>query len=290
MVRALAGVAPDSVFWLVMPICLDVYVWIPEPSPEVFRRFIDDYVGRVPGGVQREYLDAFERVYVKGSAIKDGDEQILAEQSADGTGSAFSLYLPARDYHRSIITITRGGQAVLGVSVPDPDDGDFSSRRDPDNEALEEARRLLQQLADEFSAPAGVVGVEMPPPQSSLEWRENGPTILRWPALQANVIMQSDDPAAGLSPGQQVKVTVLNHTPWGIVVRIGGWEQVGASIDTIALAKRSGPDVASQFPVGAEIDAVVLQVRRTEGYTPRVRLAPSAMMDPRLWRIVEDRS
>jgi hypothetical protein len=97
------------------------------------------------------------------------------------------------------------------------------------------------------------------------------------------------DPAAGLRPGQQVRARVRGHAPWGFVVSIRGWEHAAASVDTIAVARRSGmdTDLVTEFPAGAEIDAIVLQVRRIPGLAPSVRLAPTSMMRPDLWSVID---
>ena len=66
--------------------------------------------------------------------------------------------------------------------------------------------------------------------------------------------------------GQRVRATVLSHHPWGVIARIAGHEQVGASVDMIEQFGRTvsgDEELESLFPaVGTEIDAVVQQVRR----------------------------
>ena len=61
-----------------------------------------------------------------------------------------------------------------------------------------------------------------------------------------------------LRGGQQVKVRVRSHQRWGLAVEIVGHEGIGASIDYQDVA---GPDRGrprpDDFPVGAEIDAVI---------------------------------
>lgn len=70
-----------------------------------------------------------------------------------------------------------------------------------------------------------------------------------------------------LMPGQRVRATVLSHHPWGVIARIAGHEQVGASVDMIGLVGRTttgDEELRALFPaVGTEIDAVVQQVRRS---------------------------
>jgi hypothetical protein len=81
-----------------------------------------------------------------------------------------------------------------------------------------------------------------------------------------NASMERFDVAAGeLLPGQRVRVRVLSHQPWGVVVEIVGHEGVGASIDMIELfgRGRSDQELAELTPaIGTEIDAVVEQIRR----------------------------
>lgn len=87
-----------------------------------------------------------------------------------------------------------------------------------------------------------------------------------------------------------MRASVLSHQPWGFVVSVRGWENAPASVDTIAVSRRPGSDadLVREFPVGAQIDAVVLQIRRIEGCAPSVRLAPLSMMQPHLWRFIND--
>lgn len=78
-----------------------------------------------------------------------------------------------------------------------------------------------------------------------------------------------------LLPGQRVRVRILSHHPWGVKAEIIGHEQVGASADLIGQpgAAVSPDELPSVFPrVGAEIDAVVQQVRRWDP-PARVRLS-----------------
>ena len=68
-----------------------------------------------------------------------------------------------------------------------------------------------------------------------------------------------------LLPGQRVRARIVGHHPWGVSAKIIGYEHVGASIDMIELFGATLPpaEVEAMFPpVGAEIDAVVQQIRR----------------------------
>ncbi|MBB5855671.1 hypothetical protein ACFQ05_35830 [Amycolatopsis umgeniensis] len=69
-----------------------------------------------------------------------------------------------------------------------------------------------------------------------------------------------------LIPGQLVRATVLSHHPWGVIVRLAGYERVGASIDMVEQFGRTTSgheELRALFPeVGTEIAAVVEQVRR----------------------------
>ncbi|MCO5997457.1 hypothetical protein [Actinoallomurus rhizosphaericola] len=74
-----------------------------------------------------------------------------------------------------------------------------------------------------------------------------------------------DVAAVELLPGERVRVRVLSHQPWGVGVEIVGHEGVGASIDMIQCfggerMRREGAQLTP--PVGAEIDAVVVEVSR----------------------------
>jgi hypothetical protein len=74
-----------------------------------------------------------------------------------------------------------------------------------------------------------------------------------------------DVTAVELLPGQRVRVRVLSHQSWGVVVEIVGHESVGASVDMIQCfggerMRREGAELTPA--VGAEIDAVVVEVSR----------------------------
>jgi hypothetical protein len=81
----------------------------------------------------------------------------------------------------------------------------------------------------------------------------------------AAIMERFETESLALIPGQRVRVKVLSHHPWGVVVRIPGHE-VGASIDMIEQFGRTTADheelLARYPPVGAEVSAVVEQVRR----------------------------
>lgn len=143
-----------------MPPCLDVYVRLPGCSAAVLQTFIDRYVDVQNPGDNR--LAAFTRTYITGGP-EPGDADALAELRRDPCvpTSAFSLYVSAREHQRAIITITSDGAAVLGLSVDDP-------LNTP--EALAEARGVLTKLRSEFATPDGLLGAELPPPQSRQEW------------------------------------------------------------------------------------------------------------------------
>ncbi|WP_378305181.1 hypothetical protein [Actinomadura sediminis] len=69
-----------------------------------------------------------------------------------------------------------------------------------------------------------------------------------------------------LIPGERVRAKVVGHHPWGVIVKVVGHEDVGASIDMIQQFSRtvnSNEELLDLYPaVGTEIDAVVEQVRR----------------------------
>lgn len=149
-----------------MPPCLDVYVWVPERSPEAFGRFIDSYVNMDDPGDER--FHAFERLYVLG--IANGADTTALDGLRLEVEDAFTLYLRARDHYQAIITVTRDGAAVLGLSVDAPDDLP---------KTLRQAERLVEQLQRQFSAPAGLAGVELPPARDRSEWEEEDLVLLR---------------------------------------------------------------------------------------------------------------
>ncbi|NUW46283.1 hypothetical protein [Nonomuraea rhodomycinica] len=122
-----------------MPPCLDVYVWVPERNPETLGRFVDDYV--------------------------DGDG------CGDGQRHGRTRYLRARaPHHQAIITSTRDGATVLGLSVDAPDDLPA---------VLSLAEDLMGRLLRQFSAPAGRAGVELPPAEDRSEWHDDALVLLR---------------------------------------------------------------------------------------------------------------
>jgi hypothetical protein len=129
-----------------MPPCLDVYVWVPERNSEVLGRFIDSYVDTA------------------------ASDTALDQLRLDNGSDVITLYLEARDPYQAIITLTRDGATVLGLSVDAPDDLP---------ETLRQAERLMQQLRRQFSAPAGCAGVELPPAGDRSEWYEEAFVLLR---------------------------------------------------------------------------------------------------------------
>ncbi|MER6952196.1 hypothetical protein ABT294_50120 [Nonomuraea sp. NPDC000554] len=156
-----------------MPPCLDVYVWLPERNSKVLGRFVDSYVNVAASD---ERLHAFMRVHVLGIA-NDTDDKALDELRLDDGDDVFTLYLKARDHHQAIITCTRDGATVLGLSVDAPDDLP---------EALRKAEQLVEQLRQQFSAPAGCAGVELPPAGDRSEWHEEALVLLRMGELPAS--------------------------------------------------------------------------------------------------------
>ena len=71
-----------------------------------------------------------------------------------------------------------------------------------------------------------------------------------------------------LMPGQKIRARVLSHHPWGVLVEIVGFEDSGpsASIDMIEQFSRTASshnELLARFPpIGAQIDAVIEQIRR----------------------------
>ncbi|MFD8530514.1 hypothetical protein ACFV0L_24155 [Streptosporangium canum] len=116
-----------------------------------------------------ERFHAFRRIHVLGIA-NDADDKALDELRSEDGDDAFTLYLRARDHYQAIIAVTRDGATVLGLSVDAP--GDLP-------ETLRQAEQLVEQLRQQFSAPAGLAGVELPPATDRSEWYEEGLVLLR---------------------------------------------------------------------------------------------------------------
>ncbi|WP_157437899.1 hypothetical protein [Actinoplanes subtropicus] len=150
-----------------MPPCVDVYVWLPRPDPDLLSHFIKRYVNRDDPGDER--LAAFSRVYVE-NAGSDDDRAALADLGRDDALDGFSLYVKARAHYGAILTITREGAAVLGLSIDDP----YGS-----SHVQSQARALLEDLRAEFVSPAGCAGVELAPAHSQQEWEDDGLVQIR---------------------------------------------------------------------------------------------------------------
>jgi len=151
---------------------MDVYVWLPRFDVDALTDFIERYVDdRNPGD---DRLAAFVRAYITNSADDHDWAAIAALQRGDTSDDAFSLYLKARSHYGAIITITREGAAVLGLSIDDPDNSP---------EVTAQARALLDQLRAEFASPAGCAGVELAPAHSRQEWEDDGLVQLRLGSL-----------------------------------------------------------------------------------------------------------
>lgn len=140
-----------------MPPCLDVYVWVPDRTPDLFAGFVAEYAE----SPDDERFRAFERVHILG--IGDHED---ADTLDEGDG-VITLYLTGRRHYQAIVTLTRDGAAVLGLSVEAPDDPGEIHRR---------ALRLLEELGVRF---AGLAGVELPPPGDRAEWLDDTGVLLR---------------------------------------------------------------------------------------------------------------
>ncbi|MFI7454908.1 hypothetical protein ACIBQX_46075 [Nonomuraea sp. NPDC049714] len=149
-----------------MPPYLDVYVWVPARDSQILGRFIDSYVNTAASD---DRLHVFMRVHVLGSA-SDTDHRALDELRLDSGRDVITLYLAARNHDEAIITLTRDGATVLGLSVEAPDDLP---------ETLRQAEQLMRRLRQQFSAPAGCAGVELPPAGDRSEWYEEAFVLLR---------------------------------------------------------------------------------------------------------------
>lgn len=149
-----------------VPLCLDVHVWVPGHSSETFERFIDSYVDVDNPGDER--FHTFRRVHVLGIA-NDTDVMALQELRLE-CSDAFTLYLRARNHYGAMITVTREGTTVLSLSIDAPDQLP---------ETLRQAEQLIEQLRQQFSAPSGVAGVELPPPIDHSDWQQEEFVLLR---------------------------------------------------------------------------------------------------------------
>lgn len=152
-----------------MPPCFDAYVWIrPDDRAALLSRFIEGYVDRADPGDPR--FDSFVRTFVA-EKPSPGDTEALADLGrGEGGAGAFSLYVKARGFYGAIITLTEEGAVVLGLSLDDPTS---------DPEVERQAAETLASMLAEFQATAGIAGVELAPPQSLSEWRDDGLVMLR---------------------------------------------------------------------------------------------------------------
>jgi hypothetical protein len=134
----------------------------------VLATFIDRYVDAEDPGEPR--FEALVRALVD-ERPATGDREALADLRRDSdTSRAFSIYLRARAHYGATLTLTEEGDLVLGLTLDDPFD---------DPVAAIQAAELIADLKEEFQAVAGIAGVELPPPQSASEWREDGLAMLR---------------------------------------------------------------------------------------------------------------
>ncbi|AFR10377.1 hypothetical protein [Nocardiopsis alba] len=70
-----------------------------------------------------------------------------------------------------------------------------------------------------------------------------------------------------------MRVKVMSHEPWGVMVRIIGHERIGASVDGVVIDSphpRAGPE---DYPaIGVERSAVAIRIRE-DGEPPWVYLS-----------------
>jgi hypothetical protein len=79
-----------------------------------------------------------------------------------------------------------------------------------------------------------------------------------------------DSAAADLVRGEERRVKVTGHEPWGVTVTLVGHEGLGAAVDAAAIDSPSGSARAlpeEYPPIGAELDAVITEIDR---YVPPV--------------------
>jgi hypothetical protein len=129
-----------------VPPCWDVYVWVPLRPPEVLRAFADRYV----------------------AADDVAGEELTALLDTGAGADGHTLYLRGREHHFAMITLTDDGATVLGLSIDDPDESPL---------VREQAGDLMGRLREEFSSPAAIADVEMPPPRSRRHWQDEIPAM-----------------------------------------------------------------------------------------------------------------
>lgn len=71
---------------------------------------------------------------------------------------------------------------------------------------------------------------------------------------------------AGLEPGQRVRIRIRSHQVWGFTVEILGHEGLGASVDDLDVVGWSPMNGRGDYPVGAELDAIVLNIWKARPY------------------------
>lgn len=134
----------------------------------MLKLFIDRYVDTTDPGEPR--FDALTRVFVTGAPAV-GDQEELAElRLHPDDGETFAIYLHGKIHDRAIITITEEGDLVLGLDI------DYTEN-DPGD--LYRASDLMVTLVKEFGAAGGLTGVELAPPRSRAQWREDAHVLLR---------------------------------------------------------------------------------------------------------------
>ncbi|MFE2975677.1 hypothetical protein [Streptomyces sp. NPDC059258] len=93
-----------------------------------------------------------------------------------------------------------------------------------------------------------------------------------------------------LMPGQKVQATILSHQPWGVIVEIIGYENIGLSVSIDMIQQFSRPtlpydELLALFPpVGSRVDAVIEQISRwTPPVSVRLSIRP-ADLESLTWR------
>lgn len=154
-----------------MPPTFDTFVWVePADRAATLGAFIDAYVDDVRPGSSR--FEAFVRTYVDGLR-RPADLEALAELRRDAgvqVDDCFSIYLRARKHFDAIVTLTREGAVVLGLSIDDPTN---------DPRVWKRGEKVAKLLMVEFDGLAAMGGVEIPPPQSRQEWESAERTEFR---------------------------------------------------------------------------------------------------------------
>lgn len=146
-----------------MPPCLDVYGLADARTLDAAWSFVSRWAA--PEEFERPWTIALD-----GAPAAAGERQAANLRAALGLGlddprQWYTLYLKSRDEkqaYRAMLTFTRDGKLVLGLSVDDAEEGPAP---------LLAARKLLETLKAEHGCRLGFVAGEESPPGDETEFR-----------------------------------------------------------------------------------------------------------------------